>query len=487
MFLTACGSIGGRPSLFTDTTAYVRQGEYLATRLHLAGPLAAPEGLEQPPALSRTAIAAYGPTFTTVAAARSPFYGFPLFMLASFGSIWLVALVQASVAGWLLRVVASVVLPDRIDVAFWTAVAVLGVGSSLPFFAAFAAPDVFAGYALIAVALLLAMPHRLRTRDRLGLWATLTAAMLFHRSIDALVLGVTIIGLVGLARRGMSVGTLMARGAVVASGGAVTVLAAVALQSAYHRDTGYLMGTPPFLAARVLIDGPGKAYLDASCPGGVGPTFCRYKDAAMNDEDDVLWRTKGGVFGSASYGDRRSMEREELAFVATSIRFAPGLALVTALRNWVVQLSMLYVDDPLGDPALFLAHAGTDIPATLHLYRDLTPCKVQGGCRLVSILVLKEIVLAVEAPVLIVSVFVLGLAGLASNRRPDGRRAGPDDEHVRLVAFAGRLVLYGIVLNAAVCGILSGPFPRYQARVVWLLPMLAVLSVLVSRRYRGAR
>ena len=34
-------------------------------------------------------------------------------------------------------------------------------------------------------------------------------------------------------------------------------------------------------------------------------------------------------------------------------------------------------------------------------------------------------------------------------------------------------VLAALLLNAAICGALSGPHPRYQARVVWLLPLLA--------------
>ena len=35
------------------------------------------------------------------------------------------------------------------------------------------------------------------------------------------------------------------------------------------------------------------------------------------------------------------------------------------------------------------------------------------------------------------------------------------------------MVVAALVMNAAVCGILSGPQPRYQGRVVWLLPLLA--------------
>jgi hypothetical protein len=36
----------------------------------------------------------------------------------------------------------------------------------------------------------------------------------------------------------------------------------------------------------------------------------------------------------------------------------------------------------------------------------------------------------------------------------------------------------GIVANAFICGILSGPWERYQLRVIWLLPLLAGAMVL---------
>ncbi len=484
--ITACGSIRGHPSVFSDTAAYVRQGEYLAIRLHLGEPLAEAPGTDRPAALSRAAIAKAGPDYTTMAAARSPFYGFWLFVLAGIGSIWLVAFAQALVAAWLLRVAAATAVPDGTDAAFWTTVVVLGIGSSLPFFVDFAMPDVFAGFALIAVALLLAAPDRLRRRDLCGLWVTMTTAMLFHRSIEATVLCLTLVSLVGLARRGASLATVIARGAVIAGGGAVAVLAAGASQLAYHSDTGYFMGTPPFLAARVLIDGPGKAYLDAFCPGGVAPTFCRYKNASMNDEDEVLWRMHGGVFGSAPYGDRVAMEKEELAFVAASIRFAPALAFTSAARNWAEQLALMFVDDPLGDPAGFLAHPGSDVPAIQHLYQGLAPCRIRGGCLAVSVPMFIRIVLAVEAPVFLVSLYILVFVGVAS-LRPLARGGGAGDDHMRMVVSAGRLIVYGIILNAAVCGILSGPFPRYQARVIWLVPMIAVLGLLALRRYGGAR
>jgi hypothetical protein len=45
------------------------------------------------------------------------------------------------------------------------------------------------------------------------------------------------------------------------------------------------------------------------------------------------------------------------------------------------------------------------------------------------------------------------------------------------VAATVLLLMAVLVVNAAICGVLSGPFARYQARLIWLLPVAAGLTV----------
>ena len=49
-----------------------------------------------------------------------------------------------------------------------------------------------------------------------------------------------------------------------------------------------------------------------------------------------------------------------------------------------------------------------------------------------------------------------------------------NDGMVALIASTA-LLLTAIIVNSAVTGVLSGPFARYSARIVWLAPMLAAL------------
>jgi hypothetical protein len=45
------------------------------------------------------------------------------------------------------------------------------------------------------------------------------------------------------------------------------------------------------------------------------------------------------------------------------------------------------------------------------------------------------------------------------------------------------LIVFGVMLNALICGALAAPYDRFQARVIWLVPVAA--SVLVPLALRA--
>jgi hypothetical protein len=48
------------------------------------------------------------------------------------------------------------------------------------------------------------------------------------------------------------------------------------------------------------------------------------------------------------------------------------------------------------------------------------------------------------------------------------------------------LIVIGVLANGAVCGVLSTLYGRYQARVVWLIPLAAALLALAQARSRSS-
>jgi hypothetical protein len=78
------------------------------------------------------------------------------------------------------------------------------------------------------------------------------------------------------------------------------------------------------------------------------------------------------------------------------------------------------------------------------------------------------------APLLTVA---LMLVFAISRRRQARNSRRVDEEKTRLAMFV-LTVCSTVVVNGMICGALSGPYDRYQARVVWLVPFLATLCTL---------
>jgi hypothetical protein len=51
----------------------------------------------------------------------------------------------------------------------------------------------------------------------------------------------------------------------------------------------------------------------------------------------------------------------------------------------------------------------------------------------------------------------------------------------RRLLLLGATIAIGVLLNAAVTGILSEAVNRYQARIIWLIPFLAALAILNAK------
>jgi hypothetical protein len=77
----------------------------------------------------------------------------------------------------------------------------------------------------------------------------------------------------------------------------------------------------------------------------------------------------------------------------------------------------------------------------------------------------------IHAIVLLLALPLLVLAGLRAWRAGDGMA----------LAFLAVIVV-AVLANAAATGGLSGVFPRYQARIAWLLPVGAILLLMPRRR-----
>ncbi len=471
--LLAVVAVNGRPVVFADTNIYYWMGqlEMRPVRYALAPLIGGPTSQASDPDAADESPAEMQMRRTEMAA-RSPWFGLLLYGVESLGGLWLLAGLQAAAASFAIHALWRAAAPKAGAWTWLGLMAGLSVTSTLPFFAGFAMPDLWAGAGLCALAVLALYPDRLRPATRAGLFLLVFAAMAFHKTNGAVAAGaLCALAILNLAMRRplkrLALAALMLLGAMV-----VSVLLDAAYAGAIRSATGETLRAPPFLAARLLADGPGRTYLRAACARGEPWELCRYAQRPLDDSQDILWSgdPKKGVFGVATAAQRIRIDEQQTRFVLSVVRAYPLQAAEAALRNGVTELGLVYLDDPVRDPHFYLTDPDwrdTFIADMVHRMSDCgdheTGCKPRFD----------------RAQSMVWHSAFFAMAALFSLMRLCARDirtalARRDEQTTRLVLLAGFMIC-ATVINAAVTGALSGTFARYQARISWLIPMLALI------------
>jgi hypothetical protein len=454
--------VAGGPFVFYDADTYYEAGRWAYAQL--SDSLGLAPVVEAVPGVAHSALAPL--------AGRSSAYGLFLYLTASLGGLWATSAVQAATAAWILHALARAFAPAAPRGAFAALIVTLTGGASLPFFAAFAMPDLFAGLGAAAAILLLLFPDRFRSAERLGLWGFTAAAMAAHQTHLAVGLVLAACGGVLLLAAGAGPGRASSRAAAVFAAAAVAASVNLLYAAFVHARTGEPLLRPPFVTARVLADGPGRDYLRAACAHGAGFELCRFRGQRLDSSDRFLWsaRPGQGVFSVADAAERRRLAAEQVRFVAGVLIHAPLRQASASARNFLDQATSVSVDEPLTHRGDILASPEWRGSRLATLTRAVSRCAREAACPappLVPLKLLHGLVLALTG----------GWAAWRLSRRDvlEGARRGGVDSPAGRVLAAVVLVVLVLAANAAVCGVLSGTFPRYQARLIWLAPALAVL------------
>ena len=467
----------GRPAVFTDTRDYMIHGARFYQALHRTFLNEQP-----PPPKTPADQAAWQKLHWQMhfdhsnSGARSPYYGIVLYTLAHRGTLWLLTAAQSLTCAWLLYLLWRSMAPGAPAWTYYTMMAALAAGTSLPWVSSFAMPDIFAAVLIMAATLLVFYREQLARWEVIGTIALLGASIVFHNSHLLLA--------IALVPAGVGLGLLLkARPRLLKRYAAVVLIAVVASMAAswiyamaIQLKTGDEFRRPPFLVARVLADGPGRAYLRESCARGVKWVICRFKKLPLDYSDDILWSALpgNGVFNRSSYDDRVGMEKQELSFVLGTVVHHPFSQFGASLLNWGEQLVNFDVDDPLRPPLVFIKHEYWGKTNLVDLIRGVGACGKVGELCLPKVKIVElEIV---QIPVAILAAVVL-LIALCQRQALGAVKRGEflwSDPASRATA-AALLIMAAIVINAGVCGIFAGPFARYQSRVIWLMPAAAML------------
>lgn len=452
------------PFIFFDTAHYIDLGKTILHAAHIELPLLQHAGGED----AADAVADHGGAHMslTYVGGRSPYYGVFATLLVGVAGFWAVAAAQALVAAWLTWITTGAVAVRRQTLRYYAMVLLLAAGSSLPFFVALAMPDVFAGFGIVAL-LLLSCGPRYALPQRVALVGIAAFSAASHATILPLMALVAGISMVFFARQGEPLRLNLRRHALPLTALVIALAGGAAFDLACRAAFGEAPHAPPYLMARVLADGPGRAYLDVACQEPDRFAICAFRNQALDDSDEILWSDKPGegVYTTLDYDGRLRMLREQRDFVLGALAHAPGMALAAAADNFAQQLTYMGVRDDVGatktswDTLVGDAAPGTEPGVTGSLsYRGAMPFGVIDG---------------IDAAVLALSVAFLAVRLTRHDVRGGWRSARPAANGLVTMAV-GVVVL--ILANAAMCGILSEPDERYESRLIWLLPALALVT-----------
>ncbi len=456
--------VNGQPLFYFDTGSYLEQGARL---LGLARSDVGTLGSGSPGSPAPQPAANSAPdeqsADATVVGSRSVAYGLMIALVVALAGLPGVVAVNLSMiwfGTWIFarRLAASGpgVLPPGQLAAVGLLAASLG---SLPFYVAFAMPDILAPALILMIAVLFVHAGAMtRTERALAILIALFAivAHISHLLFAVLLIPAAVFASPAAAGRRIPM-VLALAGLLAGAGLAERYVFGMAVERYLHKRVVYL----PFVTARLIDDGPGLRFLKRRCPDPAYATCALFAalsasgDPSRLDAPNILFAQspERGSYRTLPDAEMTAVAGDQVTFAYDVVSADPLGVAEAILRNVAVQLGYFSVEMTIPSP---------DMLATTGMFTDRLPPSLGDG-RLIA--ASPRWVPALMVCHGIVYAGSLALLGWLALRKRLSRA------DLALVI----IVLAGIVANAIVCGAVSEPAHRYGARVMFLLPLVAAM------------
>ena len=407
-----------------------------------------------------------------VSSARSVFYGAALVLSDALGGLWVALLLQAILIVVALRFAINHILEGAPLLLITCLILGISLFTPVAFFVCYLMPDIFAGLALLSLAVVAVYHDQMGRKETLFWVVLLILSLIFHASHLALAMVVFVAG--------MSI-TILVMGVKHASKPILfimlAILSALAAQSlfsfAVEKAYGHPPLRPPFIMARTIEQTAGQAYLTQTCPDN-GFVVCQFMDRMPLTNDEFLWSrdTETAAFSLATLETKQALIAEQMRFFFAVWQHDPAKQFWSALKGVGTQLAQFGLLEFTYSPQR-KAYVGSHLPPEMqpNFYSS------QLAQNTFPLGVADQIVKAAVYCSLFGLVWAFWL--LLCLDMPDRASA----EQRRRLILLTIIILGGLLANASITGILSTPHDRYQARVVWLLPLLTVLLIISVSRF----
>jgi hypothetical protein len=411
---------------------------------------------------------------------RSPYYGLFIFFFHLNHFIWAPILVQAVIASHLIWVLVRI-FAGRADFSyFFLSILVLSLFSGLPIFVGYIMADFFTPVMLLVLYILCFHWPDLTKIERCYLLLLACVAIASHLTHPPLALIVIACIIVFQIARHVPPRLILIRTGVGSIPIALAILAILVNNIVIHRVFAIYAAGSTLLLANMIEYGPARSYLQEACPAA-GYKICpAINDCLTNphwgdwcEPSGSRWIANRFLWNGQAFrqlGGFAGMRDEAGSIVAATIEARPwdvfdmakrtaGSALVTHAPG--AELEPLITDEWMVD--VLSKKFG---PSTVRAYKE----SLQSNGLIPRDFL--RIVDNVTFPLALASTLTAGLFAL---------RRGLWEAAALVV-----LVFVFFVANAVLCSFASGVFDRYQARITWLFPLAALLTVCSLKRSRFA-
>lgn len=392
-------------------------------------------------------------------------YGAFVSVARPFDTLWAVVWLQSAMMAWLLREAVWTWIARWRPQVYMATGGALALLTGLPWVTSQVMADVFAGMAILGVAVLAFGSSLTRTRV-LVVGAITAVSVSVHMSHVAVAAGLVLV-LCGLwlgsrwslrMPRPRLVPVVLAVGLGTLS---IPALHWAATGRAFFSESGQVLQLALFVQ-----DGLAKKYLDEVCPQGAPLKMCAHKEELPWTADEFLW----GESPFDDLGGWKAMHDEAGVIVKGTIRLFPLDVARAMLANTLTQLELIAAGEDL--MPMTWHYTKTQNRRYHHDFREFRFSKQQRR-EGISFHEINRLQVPVAQAA---QLAMLGLLVIAWRRRD------------RITVGLLVVVILAFLGNAFVCGALSNPHDRYQNRIVWLaLFAVTVGAFRLDQRFQKRR
>ena len=399
---------------------------------------------------------------------RSAYYGALLYLGTVTGGFWFSVFTQALVVSYLIFILAvrCFRLPTS---AFVLTIVILSFFSTVPFFVGFLMPYIFAAVTIMVTGIFIVYWDHIRPPERIVLAIILAFSLLSHEThVLICVLMLFAYGIATLSYRFRVRYSHIASIVTLFACILVGIFGQIAFGTVVKKITGISPIRPPLITARFINLGPGYQYLKANCSD---PSFavCQFLARLPVGTDSFIWSPdpQVGIFTPAASDVKRALADEQFSFAMNVFRFDPFglvLAMLTVGGHQMITFGLIEFKGAENWKSF------SDVPALfVSKMRETIASKHAWIVDMISVL---------DYVVVVLSCLILITAGVIFAKQGTRYFLSPrvSDNWPSKFLFCA-VIGIGVVANAFICASFSTVHNHYQARVIWLIPLLAVLVV----------